>query len=331
MGRLEREELRAVVLNAKNVVLRVVTVYQGNVSSSLVRIGELFRDAVRLNASRRDPRPQPPVGRPDAIAGRPAPHGRGARRRAGCSTSTCSTTWSSAMTRGCRCAIAASRSTGPPGCGTRSRRGPGRSPRVGPNLYWRPAPAAPARLLEGPLLHIEDVPPACSTAFSACSPATSASTWGRPTRSSTSASAASSSASRASSRSTPRPGACWRSAPRRSAWSAGRRRTSSRSGPLRDGVISDFDVTEQMIKYFVDKVHSFTRRDLAAADAARHPVGRDRGREAGRARRGAQLRCALGAPDRGADGRRDRRRACRSASRPARWSSTSAAARPRSR
>jgi DNA repair protein RadC len=51
MGRLEREELRAVALNTKNVVLRVVTVYQGNVSSSLVRVGELFRDAVRLNAS----------------------------------------------------------------------------------------------------------------------------------------------------------------------------------------------------------------------------------------------------------------------------------------
>jgi len=51
MGRLEREELRVVLLNTKNVVLRVVTVYQGNVSSSLVRIGELFRDAVRLNAS----------------------------------------------------------------------------------------------------------------------------------------------------------------------------------------------------------------------------------------------------------------------------------------
>ena len=27
------------------------TVYQGNVSSSLVRVGELFRDAVRLNAA----------------------------------------------------------------------------------------------------------------------------------------------------------------------------------------------------------------------------------------------------------------------------------------
>jgi DNA repair protein RadC len=51
MGRLEREELRVLSLNAKNVVLRVSTVYVGNVSSSLVRVGELFRDAVRLDAS----------------------------------------------------------------------------------------------------------------------------------------------------------------------------------------------------------------------------------------------------------------------------------------
>jgi DNA repair protein RadC len=51
MGRLEREELRVVVLNTKNVVLRVTTAYQGNVSASLVRVGELFRDAVRLTAS----------------------------------------------------------------------------------------------------------------------------------------------------------------------------------------------------------------------------------------------------------------------------------------
>jgi DNA repair protein RadC len=51
MGRLEREELRVVLLDTKNHVLRVATVYQGNVSSSLVRVGELFRDAVRLNAS----------------------------------------------------------------------------------------------------------------------------------------------------------------------------------------------------------------------------------------------------------------------------------------
>ncbi len=51
MGRLEREELRVVLLNTKNVVLRVSTVYQGNVAASLVRVGELFRDAVRLSAS----------------------------------------------------------------------------------------------------------------------------------------------------------------------------------------------------------------------------------------------------------------------------------------
>ena len=51
MGYLEREELRVILLNTRNVVLRQVTVYQGNVSSSLVRIGELFRDAVRLNAT----------------------------------------------------------------------------------------------------------------------------------------------------------------------------------------------------------------------------------------------------------------------------------------
>jgi len=51
MGRLEREELRVVLLNTKNVVQRVVTIYQGNVSSSLVRVGELFRDAVRINAA----------------------------------------------------------------------------------------------------------------------------------------------------------------------------------------------------------------------------------------------------------------------------------------
>jgi DNA repair protein RadC len=51
MGRLEREELRVVLLNTKNVVLRVATVYVGNVSASLVRVGELFRDAVRLDAA----------------------------------------------------------------------------------------------------------------------------------------------------------------------------------------------------------------------------------------------------------------------------------------
>ncbi len=51
MGRLEREELRVILLDAKNHVLRVTTAYDGNVSTSLVRVGELFRDAVRADAA----------------------------------------------------------------------------------------------------------------------------------------------------------------------------------------------------------------------------------------------------------------------------------------
>jgi DNA repair protein RadC len=51
MGRLEREELRVALLDARNAVLAVPVVYQGNVSSALVRVGELFRDAVRRHAA----------------------------------------------------------------------------------------------------------------------------------------------------------------------------------------------------------------------------------------------------------------------------------------
>lgn len=51
MAALEREELRVLLLNTRNTVRRVVTVYAGNVSASLVRVGELFREAVRENAS----------------------------------------------------------------------------------------------------------------------------------------------------------------------------------------------------------------------------------------------------------------------------------------
>jgi DNA repair protein RadC len=83
MAWLEREELRVLLLNAKNHVLRAVTVYQGNVSAALVRVAELFRDAVRIHAAnlilvypRREPdsRAQPPIGRPRAVTGRPSSH-----------------------------------------------------------------------------------------------------------------------------------------------------------------------------------------------------------------------------------------------------------------
>ncbi|CAN5854938.1 DNA repair protein RadC [soil metagenome] len=52
MGHLEREELRVVLLDTRNGVLAKPTVYRGNVSVALVRVGELFRDAVRLHAAR---------------------------------------------------------------------------------------------------------------------------------------------------------------------------------------------------------------------------------------------------------------------------------------
>ena len=51
MAGLEREELRVLLLNTRNAVLRQATVYQGNVSAALVRIAELFRDAVRSHAA----------------------------------------------------------------------------------------------------------------------------------------------------------------------------------------------------------------------------------------------------------------------------------------
>ena len=66
MGRLEREELRVVILDTKNHVLRVETVYQGNVS---VVAGPRRRAVPRRGPAQRrerDPGPQPPARRPDA-------------------------------------------------------------------------------------------------------------------------------------------------------------------------------------------------------------------------------------------------------------------------
>jgi DNA repair protein RadC len=51
MSHLEREELRVVLLNTKNAVTGIVTVYAGNLAGSSVRVGEVFRDAVRRQAA----------------------------------------------------------------------------------------------------------------------------------------------------------------------------------------------------------------------------------------------------------------------------------------
>ncbi|MDZ4278816.1 MAG: DNA repair protein RadC, partial [Dehalococcoidia bacterium] len=50
MGLLDQEHLRVVLLNTRNQVLAVPEVYRGSVHTAVVRIGELFRDALRQNA-----------------------------------------------------------------------------------------------------------------------------------------------------------------------------------------------------------------------------------------------------------------------------------------
>jgi DNA repair protein RadC len=47
MGRLEREELWVVLLNTKNRVVGVRPVYKGSLNTSMIRVGEVFRDAVK--------------------------------------------------------------------------------------------------------------------------------------------------------------------------------------------------------------------------------------------------------------------------------------------
>jgi len=51
MRHLEHEELRVLLLNTKNVVIATAPVYRGNLAGSSVRVGEVFRDAVRRQAA----------------------------------------------------------------------------------------------------------------------------------------------------------------------------------------------------------------------------------------------------------------------------------------
>jgi DNA repair protein RadC len=51
MSALEQEELRVLLLDIRNRVLDTVTVYRGSINSSQVRVGELFRTAIRRNAA----------------------------------------------------------------------------------------------------------------------------------------------------------------------------------------------------------------------------------------------------------------------------------------
>jgi len=51
MGFLEQEHLRVVLLDTKNRVLGMPTIYVGSLNTSVMRVGELFREAVRSNCA----------------------------------------------------------------------------------------------------------------------------------------------------------------------------------------------------------------------------------------------------------------------------------------
>ena len=97
--------------------------------------------------------------------------------------------------------------------------------------------------------------------------------------------------------------------------------------PLKDGVIADFDVTERMLRYFIQKVHR--RRHLAkprvvvAVPSGITGVEQSAVKEAGhQAARGGSTSSRNPWP-------RPSARACPSTSRPGTWWLTSAAAPPR--
>lgn len=51
MGILEQEHLRTMLLDTRNRLIRIAEVYQGTLNSSQIRVGEVFREAVRLGAA----------------------------------------------------------------------------------------------------------------------------------------------------------------------------------------------------------------------------------------------------------------------------------------
>jgi DNA repair protein RadC len=93
MSALEQEELRVILLDTRNRVIDIASVYRGSLNSSQVRVGELFKTAIRRNCAALivvhnhpsgDPAPSP------VILPSPAP----SCKLASCSMSKSWTTWS---------------------------------------------------------------------------------------------------------------------------------------------------------------------------------------------------------------------------------------------
>jgi DNA repair protein RadC len=51
MGLLDQEELRVVLLDTKNYVVKITRLYTGSLNMAIVRVGEIFREPIRSNAA----------------------------------------------------------------------------------------------------------------------------------------------------------------------------------------------------------------------------------------------------------------------------------------
>jgi len=51
MGLLEQESMRVILLDTRNRVQAIQTIYQGSLNTTMVRVSELFREAVRANCA----------------------------------------------------------------------------------------------------------------------------------------------------------------------------------------------------------------------------------------------------------------------------------------
>jgi DNA repair protein RadC len=65
MGTLDQEEMRTVLLDTKNNVQEVVTVYRGSLNAAMIRVGEIFKAAVRRNSAALILAHNHPSGEPD--------------------------------------------------------------------------------------------------------------------------------------------------------------------------------------------------------------------------------------------------------------------------
>ncbi len=99
--------------------------------------------------------------------------------------------------------------------------------------------------------------------------------------------------------------------------------------PLKDGVIADFDVTERMLRYFIQKVHR--RTHLAKPRIVIAVPSGITGVEQSAVKKAGHQAARAGSTSSKSRWRRPSAPACPSTSRPATWWSTSAAAPPRSR